>query len=174
MKLLRWRSDTIVKSLLFCRVATIVFSSCCLVILITFFLCANFKWQLLSDGSDIAKIEIISNLLRQLVLIRGTNIFASDGQRWRALSLRWDNDVESDIEKLTHWTPKPKKTQKTATYGVASRDNGLVHAVKCGGLLRLMRICYGISFIELRSFITTYWSNEKLKIPHGWNSSNIW
>jgi hypothetical protein len=36
--LLRWRSDTIAKSLLFCRVATIVFSSCCLVILIIFFL----------------------------------------------------------------------------------------------------------------------------------------
>jgi hypothetical protein len=33
--------------------------------------------------------------------------------------------------------------------------NGLAHAVKCGGLLRLMRICNGISFIELRCFITT-------------------
>ena len=102
MKLLRWRSDTVVKSLLFCRVATIVFSSCCLVILITFFLCANFKWQLLSDGSDIAMIEIISNLLRQLVLILGTNIFASDGQRWRALSLWWGSDVESDIANPSH------------------------------------------------------------------------
>jgi hypothetical protein len=29
LKLLRWRSDTIAKSLLFCRVATIIFSSCC-------------------------------------------------------------------------------------------------------------------------------------------------
>jgi hypothetical protein len=34
MQLLRWRSDTIAKSLLFCCVATIVFSSYCLVILI--------------------------------------------------------------------------------------------------------------------------------------------
>ena len=41
------------KSLLFCRVATIVFCSCCLVILMTFVY--DFRWQLLSDGSDIAK-----------------------------------------------------------------------------------------------------------------------
>ena len=54
MQLLRWRSNTFAKSLLLCRVATIVFSSCCLVILITFFY--DFRWQLLSDGSDIAKM----------------------------------------------------------------------------------------------------------------------
>ena len=34
IKLLRWRSDTIAKSLFFCCVATIAFSSYCLVILI--------------------------------------------------------------------------------------------------------------------------------------------
>jgi len=50
MKLLRWRSDTIAKSLLFCRVATIVFSSCCLVILITFFM--------ISDGNYSATVAI--------------------------------------------------------------------------------------------------------------------
>jgi type VI protein secretion system component VasF len=44
---------TIAKSLLFRRVATIVFSSCCLVILIIFFY--DFRWQLLSDGSDITR-----------------------------------------------------------------------------------------------------------------------
>ena len=49
-----------------------------------------------------------------------------------------------------------KTKQKTATYGVGSRDNGLAHAVTCGRLLRLMPICNGIRFIELRSFITTY------------------
>ena len=59
MPLLRWRNDTIAKSLLFCRVATIVFSSCCLVILITFFY--DFRWQLLSDGSDIAKKLKVDN-----------------------------------------------------------------------------------------------------------------
>ena len=52
-QLLRWRSDTIAKSLLFCCVAAIVFSSCCLVILIIFFY--DFRWQLFSDGSDIAR-----------------------------------------------------------------------------------------------------------------------
>ena len=51
MKLLRWRSDTIAKSLLFCRVATIVFSSCCLVILITFFF-------MISDGNYSAMVAI--------------------------------------------------------------------------------------------------------------------
>jgi hypothetical protein len=51
MKLLRWRSDTIAKSLLFCRVATIVFSSCCLVILITFFV-------MISDGNYSAMVAI--------------------------------------------------------------------------------------------------------------------
>ena len=59
MPLLRWRNDTIAKSLLFCRVATIVFSSGCLVILITFFY--DFRWQLLSDGSDIAKKLKVDN-----------------------------------------------------------------------------------------------------------------
>ena len=53
MQLLRWRSNTVAKSLLFCHVATIVFSACCLVIFIAFFY--DFRWQLLSDGSDIAK-----------------------------------------------------------------------------------------------------------------------
>jgi hypothetical protein len=46
-----------------------------------------------------------------------------------------------------------KSVKKTATYGVGSRDNGLAHAVTCGRLLRLMPICNGIHFIELRSFI---------------------
>jgi hypothetical protein len=52
IQLLRWRSDTIAKSLLFCRVATIVFSSCCLVILIIFFYEQRKKapyWQ--NDGA---------------------------------------------------------------------------------------------------------------------------
>jgi len=54
MKLLLWRSDTIAKSLLFfCHIATIIFSSCCLVILIK--KKYDFRWQLFSDGSDIAK-----------------------------------------------------------------------------------------------------------------------
>jgi hypothetical protein len=53
IKLLRWRSDTIAKSLLFCRVATIVYSSCCLMILIILFY--DFRWKLLSDSSDIAR-----------------------------------------------------------------------------------------------------------------------
>jgi hypothetical protein len=73
MKLLRWRSDTIAKSLFFGRVAAIVFSSCCLVILITFFY--DFKWQLLSDGSDIAKVRILSTLLRQRAMILATKIW---------------------------------------------------------------------------------------------------
>jgi hypothetical protein len=83
MKLLRWRSDTIAKSLLFCRVATIVFSSCCLVILITFFL----WFQMASTQRRYKEVKIISTLLRQLAMILATNIFASDGQQWRALSL---------------------------------------------------------------------------------------
>jgi predicted metal-dependent hydrolase len=39
----------------------------------------------------------IKTLLRQLAMILVTKMFASDGQRRRALSLRWDGDVESDI-----------------------------------------------------------------------------
>jgi hypothetical protein len=52
MKLLRWRSDTIAKSLLFCRVATIVFF-----LLLSDFdsIFYDFRWQLLRDGSDIDK-----------------------------------------------------------------------------------------------------------------------
>ena len=49
--MLRWRSDTIAKSLLFCRVATIVFSSGCLVILIIFFF-------MISDGNYSATVAI--------------------------------------------------------------------------------------------------------------------
>ena len=75
-----------------CCVATIVFSSCCLVILI--------KKNLILDGNYSAtvaiKVKIISTLLRQLAMILATKIFASDSQRWRAL-LRWGSDVESDI-----------------------------------------------------------------------------
>ena len=73
-----------------CCVATIVFSSRCLVILI----------KKKSDGNYSATVaitvKIISTLLRQLAMILATNIFASDNQRWRAL-LRWGSDVESDI-----------------------------------------------------------------------------
>jgi hypothetical protein len=49
------------------------------VILIIFF--NDFRWQLFSDGSDIAKkVKIISTVLRQLAVILATKIFPSDGQ----------------------------------------------------------------------------------------------
>jgi hypothetical protein len=64
----------------FCRVATIAFSSCCLMILIK--KNYDFRWQLLSDGSDIAKkLKIISTLMQHLAMVLTTKMFASDGQR---------------------------------------------------------------------------------------------
>ena len=76
-----------------CCVATIVFSSCCLVNLMK-------KKIIISDGNYSATVaitvKIISTLLWQLAMILATKIFASDSQRWRAL-LRRGSDVESDI-----------------------------------------------------------------------------
>jgi hypothetical protein len=123
MKLLRWRSNTVAESLHFCCAATIVFSSCCLLILITF--CLWFQMAITQRRSDIAKVKIISTLLRQRAMILATKIFTSDGQQWCALSLRWDSDVESDIADPSHRCrierPSQNKTEDSNIWRWKSR-----------------------------------------------------